>query len=1716
MDYFLRQKKLVKKTDLNKTVSISVLLVLIFAGSIPLGNFSNVEAQTANLFVSAENSVFKNRFSGPQVIEVVIRDNNISDTNKGLGEPDVTINGKDLRMVQATDGNWYGYFADRRQAQIADSTVGLTGKGLDFGTFCSKNTSVLGFGVSNTVGVAIPVSGVGVGGENGTNPPNQISQDCTLSSPYTKNVINVLRQPKTINPGTGSISIGQIGLTSKDLWPFIQLYDFTKGGNVVIQYNKGGGSQQATLTFDSAEELVKHELDRTSYSRSSDVNYKITDLSLNIDPTTEDSWSFGTSTNPSTYYLLYEKSGVSDSDGTAGAVNLIPNLSAMMFKDNGILKINPNVQGQTNVITIKDNTNSETTGDGEVDISLVSTAAGSIGAGKQPVTITETLPNSGIFTTYDPNNDSVLITTGNAQRGTSATIEYNKKPTSLLIGFSKATISLDERLKGTEWNSGEEMPVVLVDSDANKNNLEKEDLDLFNPAYKAIPALSTGDPFTLGESGTETNTKITASFLDGFTLNPTTPEQFTLTGTTLGTSSKVLVEKFSDRARIDPLTNSDSDALVIDLKTNLKELRSTINNPFDATKDFRGLNMFNFDIRAINNTINNIDIYLLVTSSSSILDSSGTPTSSITAIKIASDSSLQNLINLNSTKQVADPQLLHSNLFSTSFSGNEQIGLMFTYPQIQNIGTATKPIVADFFSYGLIRDGLAKDERIANQIVRIEMEELAKSSGTFRGSLEYIMLNQLNIFNSNTYEKIIPIDDEPVFLMIDELKGNDAPRVNYNDLGADGVQTAVSDQQDILAHMGIAVLSVKTFKPGDVVGVTLSDKDLNTDSDLVDIYTVVDPVKFPNDLAADTIGLPNLGTTENNQPFGRLLEITFDDERWLKSTISQNGKSCSVISGNDGLASTGFTLVETGTKTGEFVGSFKIPSQYCSRNGGGVIKSTTGVDIGARYYDFRGQSSQAAITSASAAVGATSGSIQLDRTTYPVPIGSVSDFFSSGKSTSTRPNNHSIFPFHLTAITKNGDTKAIDSGEELGPKNTILYVRVNDADYNLSPNGEDTIAQNIAGSTNGPVKVFVNRGASSILLATAGGEAVKDGVITIGKNTKTGITRELGPITETAPNSGIFQFSLPIQYVDGPASTKCPTTPESGFKKLDKTKTGVLSRFDSVPSTGNYCILQGDVITVEYSDQTDASGSARTVTDSAAFDLRIGALQSDTQSYIIGRDALITLIDPDLDFDSKKAETHSLDVLEWDSDNVKTTMGTLGGTVTKNGKIFDPQPFGLRETGDSTGIFQTIIEIPSEINGKPMDRGEKIEITYTDWGTSGSDFVGKNDQEVKIQFYTSNFQSLITLDKKVYSWTDKVYITIVAPDHNFDDNKNDEIGNKSTNEIKISTRSNKLSQYKLVETGVDTGIFAGEVILTGFLHDADGNPRTGNIDGIDTIPRTEPKSNGGPTNGFLEANNDDGLTVSFQFTDRETSTASALIRWNIGEVEWVQGASSANGNGIIRVIDPDMNLNPETINNFSIDVWSDSDLGGIDLTVTETGQATGVFEGYVTFTTGDQSSGHKLRVAEGDFVTARYEDNTLPKPYTRADELKISASTPVGPIIPPLERAPISNQRIVDSFGKSVNQIKVDQQIQISANILNNNITNQPFTYLVQINDSANTVHSLSWITGTLTQGQSFSPAVSWIPENPGKYTATIFVWHSLDNPMAISPTAELDITVLE
>ncbi len=137
--------------EIGRKITSLTLMTIMLAGAftaVAPSFMPSASAANANLFVSAENSQFQNHFSGPQIVEVVVIDSDIKDTDKGKGEPDLTINGAKLRMLQGTDGNWYGYFADRVQAQKADAIprgvgLGANKTSLDFGTFC-KNDSFSG------------------------------------------------------------------------------------------------------------------------------------------------------------------------------------------------------------------------------------------------------------------------------------------------------------------------------------------------------------------------------------------------------------------------------------------------------------------------------------------------------------------------------------------------------------------------------------------------------------------------------------------------------------------------------------------------------------------------------------------------------------------------------------------------------------------------------------------------------------------------------------------------------------------------------------------------------------------------------------------------------------------------------------------------------------------------------------------------------------------------------------------------------------------------------------------------------------------------------------------------------------------------------------------------------------------------------------------------------------------------------------------------------------------------------------------------------------------------------------------------------------------------------------------------------------------------------------------------------------------------------------
>ena len=431
-------------------------------------------------------------------------DPDINRLDQAYGEPFVTVNGKRLRMAQATDGNWYAYLADSKQAQIADSTAPKDGKGLNFGNFCAatSGTAAVGVDLSETKGFAIGSSDAS-GNSNGTsNPSATVAHVCTGATGGTTE--HVVRENKTLNSNAPGSKLGQISSNNAKFdsaWPVIQLYDFASlPTSVTIDYHKAGGDQITNLTFDRIpQQYIAPGMDRSSYPPNTQVLLTIQDPQLNIDPTEEDSWTWGVNANNNTLiYQLFDRNGAADADGTLGAQNLIPTLSALMFNHNGKLTANPAAQGVM-VLDFQSNGKQLLNGSLSTRGNPLTVHTQSLAPGSAPLTFIETGGvNTGILGNWDGAKKSDLVTVDSpAIRGQSATIRYNDVQASIVGGFNFGSIAMTA--VNATWASGQRIPVTLTDNDVNLNTKTTEHLNAYDPNVKRIATMVIGNPFSIGK-----------------------------------------------------------------------------------------------------------------------------------------------------------------------------------------------------------------------------------------------------------------------------------------------------------------------------------------------------------------------------------------------------------------------------------------------------------------------------------------------------------------------------------------------------------------------------------------------------------------------------------------------------------------------------------------------------------------------------------------------------------------------------------------------------------------------------------------------------------------------------------------------------------------------------------------------------------------------------------------------------------------------------------------------------------------------------------------------------------------------------------------------------------------------------------------------------------------------------------------------------------------
>ncbi len=775
---------------LHKLCVLSLIALLIF----PQILFSDVKGYSSNpnLFVSAQNSVFQNHFAGAMVVEVIIQQDNVQ-TDQSQGEPNVNVNGKQLRMAQASDGYWYAFFANTDAAKQADqiSLSGSAGQNLDFGVFCSSSTpsSVLGTDFSQTDGIAIPDSN----GISGTTQGLASFGSCSgTPQPPSTNQDSVIRNPPSLNTSP-NVSTGQIGI-NPNIWPVIQLFSFSN--DVIVEYDSPTGTQSVDLTYSEIPN-ISVSLDRSAYPAGSDVFATINDIQLDEDPTAIDSWTFNINNPEATFYQAFPESGSSD---TSGLVNLEQYLSSLGFVDNGKVEMNLG-----SVVTLKTNsleTSQSITANGVTYNSLV--------------TFVETGPNTGIFES-GYNNISTIGILPNAPRGQSGSIEYDQQTTSIVSGTATAGLTLGAG-QG-QFGPGQEETITLSDANQVLNSGTIEVLNVFRSSAM-VPTLKIGSPITLIDAS-DVNFYSSPNSLS----NP------------ISVPSSV-ADLNSARLMID--TRSTPSTSFYEVTLNLGITAGTLQGLLiDASQpNSGGTNWVNYDLRSFQQQLG---INSFSGTSMTLHFGSASSSSSVQIVPLGTISSGNGLVQISTSamtsiesQSASSPVYLEINFGSSGGTISDE--------------TDTQPIVFDLFSFGM-KNG----QTMNNAVYRAELQETAPGSGIFAGTISCVVVNQLNQFDPNLIQSLQTFGNNIVFLVNGPMV--DQNGINFSiQSPSGGQQTTVTSKNNLTTTTGTVTVDSANYRIGSPVTITLHDPDLISNADDIQTFTTVSD---PNSPAVDTVGDAN-------------------------------------------------------------------------------------------------------------------------------------------------------------------------------------------------------------------------------------------------------------------------------------------------------------------------------------------------------------------------------------------------------------------------------------------------------------------------------------------------------------------------------------------------------------------------------------------------------------------------------------------------------------------------------------------------------------------------------------------------------------------------------------------------------------------------------------------------------------------------------------------
>lgn len=125
-------------------------------------------------------------------------------------------------------------------------------------------------------------------------------------------------------------------------------------------------------------------------------------------------------------------------------------------------------------------------------------------------------------------------------------------------------------------------------------------------------------------------------------------------------------------------------------------------------------------------------------------------------------------------------------------------------------------------------------------------------------------------------------------------------------------------------------------------------------------------------------------------------------------------------------------------------------------------------------------------------------------------------------------------------------------------------------------------------------------------------------------------------------------------------------------------------------------------------------------------------------------------------------------------------------------------------------------------------------------------------------------------DKSVYDWNSDMILTVVDPDANKDSMMEEYVGDRQDSKLIISSSKGKLENYRLKETGKDTGIFQGILGIIGVSKDGTKHARNLNGKSITVTQGTA------ISDGFIECGEDEILKITYS-NNRATAELTCFI-----------------------------------------------------------------------------------------------------------------------------------------------------------------------------------------------------------------------------------------------